>query len=186
MTPHPGTLSPRKRSKIFGGVPLFGYTEDMVENFQVFLSYTDSDEKWARKLCEYLEAAGFRVFDRQDQLFPGDNWHLEIGKALDTSNAMVVLISPAAMRSSWVRREIEYALVSVQYKDRLIPVEVEPTADFPWILRHMPWIKGKGNPEEAGPGVAELLNVETPAGNPVGRLRGGEEGPLAPARPRGV
>jgi hypothetical protein len=61
------------------------------------------------------------------------------------------------MGSSWVRREIEYALVSVQYKDRLIPVEVEPTTDFPWILRHMPWVKG--NPEEASPRVAGLLEA---------------------------
>jgi hypothetical protein len=129
----------------------------MAEKFQVFLSYDHSDGKWARKLSEYLEAAGFRVFDRQNQLFPGDNWPLEIGKALDTSNAMVVLISPESVRSPWVQREIDYALVSLNYKDRLIPVEVKPATGFPWILRHMPWVKG--NPEEAGAGVAELLEA---------------------------
>ena len=130
---------------------------DMAERFQVFLSYDHSDGKWARKLSEYLEAAGFRVFDRQNQLFPGDNWPREIGKALDSSNAMVVLISPESVRSPSVQREIDYALVSVRYENRLIPVEVEPTTGFPWILGHMPWVKG--NPEEAGAGVAELLEA---------------------------
>lgn len=128
---------------------------DMAERFQVFLSYDHSDGKWARKLSEYLEAAGFRVFDRQNQLFPGDNWALEIGKALDTSNTMVVLISPAAMRSWSVRQEIDYALGSLKYKDRLIPVLVEATDDYPWIFRHFQWVKG--DPAEAGPRIAELL-----------------------------
>jgi hypothetical protein len=88
-------------------------------------------------------------------LFPGDNWPLEIGKALDTSNAMVILISPAATRSSSVRQELDYALGSLKYKNRVIPVLVEATTDYPWILRHFQWIEG--DPADAGLKIAELL-----------------------------
>ena len=128
---------------------------------KVFLSYAQSDGSWARELSGHLEAAGFRVLDPVGQLLPGDNWSLEIGKALDSSQAMVVLISPAAVRSPWVQREIQFALGSEKYQDRLIPVEVDPTNDFPWVLRHLPWIKG--NPSQAGQQVAEILEA---AGEP--------------------
>lgn len=124
---------------------------------RVFLSYAQSDGKWAREISEHLEAAGFQVFDPADRLLPGDNWSLEIGKALDASQAMVVLISPAAVRSPGVQREIQYALGSEKYQDRLIPVEVEPTADFPWVLRHVQWIKG--DPSKAGRQIAEILQA---------------------------
>lgn len=128
---------------------------------KVFLSYAQSDGAWAREISQHLEAAGFRVFDPMGELLPGDNWSLEIGKALDASHAMVVLISPAAVRSQWVQREIQYALGSEKYQDRLIPVEVEPTSDFPWILRHVQWIKG--DPAKAGQQVAAILQA---AGEP--------------------
>lgn len=127
--------------------------------FRVFLSYARSDQPWARKLSEYLDAAGFQVFDPVDELLPGDNWSLEIGRALDASEAMVVLISPAGVSSPWVQREIQYALGSERFQDRLIPVEVEPTEDFPWVLNHLPWIKLNGSLEEAGQQVSEILQA---------------------------
>jgi hypothetical protein len=130
---------------------------DGVRGMKVFLSYAQSDRGWAKKLSEDLAGAGFQVFDPVGELLPGDNWSLEIGKALDDSQAMVVLISPAAVRSPWVQREIQYALGSEKYQDRLIPVEVEPTTDFPWVLRHVQWIKG--DPSHAGRQVAEILQA---------------------------
>ena len=126
---------------------------------RIFLSYAQSDRPWARKISELLEAAGFQVFDPADELLPGDNWSLEIGRALDRSDAMVVLISPAGVRSPWVQREIQYALGSERFQDRLIPVEVEPTDDFPWVLNHLPWIKLEGNLAEAGEQVSKILHA---------------------------
>lgn len=125
---------------------------------RIFLSYAQSDQQWARKLSEYLDAEGFQVFDPAE-LLPGDNWSLEIGRALDTSEAMVVLISPAGVSSPWVQREIQYALGSERFQDRLIPIEVEPTKDFPWVLNHLPWIKLEGNLAEAGQQVSEILHA---------------------------
>ena len=47
---------------------------------------------------------------------------------------MVVIVSPAAGKSERVHREVEFALGSRRYADRLIPVVVKPTRDMPWIL----------------------------------------------------
>lgn len=125
------------------------------EEIHVFLSYAHPDQGWARKLSDELKAAGLHVLDPASELLPGDNWHLEIGKALDESEAMVVLISPKAAQSPWVQREIEYALGSERFQDRLIPVEVEPTHDYPWVLRHLRWVAG--DPSEAGRRIAQIL-----------------------------
>jgi hypothetical protein len=122
---------------------------------QVFLSHVPSDGPWARELAQQLAAAGIRVVDPFDELLPGDNWSLKIGKALEESEAMIVLISPAAVKSSWLRGEIQYALGEERFEGRLIPVKVEPTDDFPWALRSMPWVGG--DPVEAGRRIVEIL-----------------------------
>jgi hypothetical protein len=122
---------------------------------QVFLSHVKSDRVWAQELSHQLSAAGIRVVDPFSDLFPGDNWSLKIGKALDESEAMIVLISPEAVKSDWLRSEIQYALGSEKFQNRLIPVEVEPTEDFPWVLRHMRW--AGGSPVEAGQRIVKIL-----------------------------
>ena len=128
------------------------------EGHRIFLSHAPSDQRWARQLSEQLEAAGFEVFDPFDELLPGDNWSLAIGRALDTSDAMIVLMSPAGASSTWVQNEIQYALGSERFQDRLILIEIEPTESFPWVLNHLPWIR-KGNLAEAGRQVSEILQA---------------------------
>ena len=108
---------------------------------KVFLSYAASDREVAKKIASRLEATGHDVWSADDALFPGDNAALEVGKALEKSEAMVVLISPQAMKSEWVRREIEFALGAPQFRGRLIPVVVKPTADIPWILKKLPIVR---------------------------------------------
>jgi hypothetical protein len=124
-------------------------------DLQVFLSHVKSDKSWARELSQHLSAAGIRVVDPFSELLPGDNWSLKIGRALDESEAMVVLISPEAVKSDWLRSEIQYALGSEKFQNRLIPVEVKPTEDFPWVLRHMRW--AGGSPAEAGQRIVKIL-----------------------------
>ena len=108
---------------------------------KVFLSYAESDREVAKEIASRLEEAGHVVWSADEALFPGENAALEAGKALKKSEAMVVLISPQAMKSSWVRREIEFALGASQYRGRLIPVMVKPTADIPWILKKLPIVR---------------------------------------------
>jgi hypothetical protein len=102
---------------------------------QVFLSYDLKDSKQARQLADKLTAAGLSVWDAARELLPGDNWALKLGKALEESDAMIVLVSPESVDSPWVRREIEYAVGVPKYKGRLIPVVVRPTPRIPWVLR---------------------------------------------------
>ncbi len=102
---------------------------------QVFISYAAKDREIARELGSALTKRGLKVWLADEQVLPGDNWSLKIGEALDRSKAMLVLLSPDAVKSELVRREIQYALSSPKYEGRVIPVIVRPTKDIPWILR---------------------------------------------------
>ena len=73
---------------------------------KVFLSYAERDEKLAQSIRVELERGGFTAWDASTKLAPGDNWALEVGKALREADAMVVLLSPAALASDHVKREI--------------------------------------------------------------------------------
>ena len=124
---------------------------------KVFLSYAEADREAAKRLASHLEEAGHRVWYRDGALFPGENWALEIGKALDHSEAMVVLLSPQGMKSDWVRKEIEFALGASQYRGRLIPVMLKPTADIPWILKKLPIVRVNKGMAAAAAEVAEYV-----------------------------
>ena len=124
---------------------------------QVFVSYENSDKEFASALSSELERRGLSVWLDKQNLLPGDNWSLEIGKALAKSQAMVVLISPESMRSNRVRQEIEYALGHSSYEHRLFPVEVRPTDEVPWILRKFNILKGTHNAERISRMIANAL-----------------------------
>lgn len=114
------------------------------QRMSVFVSYSSSDQKWAKELISHLQEEGVKVRDPRSDFAPGDNWSLEIGKALESANALVLLVSPSAIKSESFRRETEYALGSKRFRDRLIPVIVKDTPELPWILRHL-------NPEKGDP-----------------------------------
>ncbi|HVP55224.1 MAG TPA: toll/interleukin-1 receptor domain-containing protein [Candidatus Eisenbacteria bacterium] len=124
---------------------------------QVFLSYENSDKEFASALSSELERRGLSVWLDNKNLLPGDNWSLEIGKALAKSQAMVVLISPESMRSNKVRQEIEYALGHSSYEHRLFPVEVRPTDEVPWILRKFNILRGTQSAAKISQTIADAL-----------------------------
>lgn len=116
---------------------------------KVFISHTATDGDLARELASSLSAAGLEVWDSELETGAGENVPLRIGKALAEANAMIVLLSPAAMQSDWMRREWEYALGARQYDGRLVPVVVRPTEAIPWILRELAPVVLYENPRRA-------------------------------------
>ncbi len=130
---------------------------------KVFISYADTDQKLAGQIAAGLEQAGLEVF-ADNLFFPGDNWAEETGRALRESEAMVVLLTPEALQSSNVRRNIEYALGNVNYEHRLIPVTVGspdklPEDSIPWILRRLGIMSlpDRGKPDTGIKRIAQAL-----------------------------
>jgi len=124
---------------------------------QVFLSYAHGDRALAEALAEDLSKRGLSVWNHEVELLPGDNVWLRNGEALKNSEAMVVLVSPEAMRSEWVKYEIEYALGNRNYEGRLFPVQVRPTASMPWILSRFKIFHAKQGVSKIGQAIAGAL-----------------------------
>ena len=130
---------------------------------KVFMSYSDSDAMLAARVSDALENNGLEVWDPDRELFPGDNWAAEVARALEESDAMVVLLTPAVAGSRWVKRDVEYALGAKNFSNRLIPVVVGdrdqfPTNEMPWIVRRMPWFSLE-DPEAEQPDVEPIAKA---------------------------
>lgn len=123
---------------------------------KVFLSYARADRDRARKLAEHLREAGLEVWDPEQELLPGSDFTSDLKEALDTAEAVVVLISPEAMESRWVSHEIEYALGAKHLRGRLIPVVIRPTKEIPWILNTLHMIRYE-HPGKTSRHIVELL-----------------------------
>ena len=130
---------------------------------KVFLSHSHADAPLAARVSKALRRSGLEVWDPDLNLLPGDNWAAEVGRALEESEAMVVLLTPAAIHSPDVRRNIEYALGARNYSNRLIPVVVgDPeqlsAKEIPWIVRRMPWVGLRGH-ESGDPEVQPIADA---------------------------
>jgi hypothetical protein len=125
---------------------------------KVFLSYDRADRDPARKIAEQLREAGLTVWDPEQELLPGADWNTALRKALETSEALVVLLSPDAMQSRSVSHEIEYALGARHLRGRLIPVLLRATRQVPWILRDLQMIRYE-DPVKTGQHIVELLKA---------------------------
>ena len=112
---------------------------------KVFISHSSKDEALASKVVSYLEQAGLDVWYDEREIMPGDNWADKVAQGLRESEAMVVLLTPSAMESDFMRRDIDYALTQKRFKGRLVPVLAGDSQRFqgisiPWIFDHLPVI----------------------------------------------
>jgi hypothetical protein len=99
----------------------------------VFISHVPKDEDFVRQLARALSRSGFETWS-MDNVYPGDNAYLKIGKALEAADAMVVVLSPEAVESPTLSIEVGYALGSERFAHRVIPVQIRKSDNFPWIL----------------------------------------------------
>lgn len=137
---------------------------------KVFISSSVLDADLAHHISAGLKALGFQVWDPTD-LFPGDNWGLKLGEALEESDAMVVLLTPHSLRSTNVTSEVSFALGNQRYNGRVIsvlaaPAEQLPYKAIPWILTHFPMIQlEETNGDENGlQKIAQALRAAEYAG----------------------
>jgi hypothetical protein len=123
----------------------------------VLLTYAPADQTAAREASASLEPAGFAVSDPEIEMLPGDGWTPALKLDLDSTDAMVVLLSPDIKQSRGLFHQIEYALSAERFSERLIPVMVRKTKDYPWIPGRFPKVRNQTS-REAGKAVADLMS----------------------------
>jgi hypothetical protein len=81
--------------------------------YRIFISHNQVDNELGHKLADDLkrEIGDDAVwYDTRGGLRGGDIWQEIITKELNKCNVFIVLLSPEANRSDWVKREIRMAL----------------------------------------------------------------------------
>ena len=117
---------------------------------KIFLSYASEDRERAHLIAEALRDEGHDVY-------PAKNWPQDVRAAMRRAEAFVVLLSPAAVGSPYVPEEIQQALLSERFADRLVPVVLEPSPHIPWILQTMQPIPAKSSPKIAAQTISKRL-----------------------------
>ncbi|GAB5494262.1 MAG: hypothetical protein Phog2KO_44770 [Phototrophicaceae bacterium] len=76
----------------------------------IFISYSRKDETFARELATALANIGADIWIDVEDIPAGMKWSTAIQQGLDTSDALIVVISPESMASRNVEDEWQYAL----------------------------------------------------------------------------
>ncbi len=83
---------------------------------EICLSHASKDHRFTIRLGTQLRVDGFRVWYSERHIVGAQQWHDEIGAALRRCDWFVIVLSPSAVRSKWVKHELLYALRSARYK----------------------------------------------------------------------
>jgi tetratricopeptide (TPR) repeat protein len=103
-----------------------------------FVSYTAADQAWAEWIAWQLEEAGYRTVVQAWDFRPGENFLVQMRRALDAAERTVAVVSAAYLESVYGSDEWTAAFVH-DHADTtgLLLVRVEPVS-LPRLLR--PWI----------------------------------------------
>lgn len=97
----------------------------------IFISYKKEDRKVTEALAAALEAEGLSVW-WDNALNPKSAWDAMIEQEIAAARKVLVLWSPRAVKSDWVRSEAHYA----QDHGKLVPVKIEDcTLPLAFMLR---------------------------------------------------
>ena len=75
--------------------------------YDVFISHRSDDKPWVRTLATNLQKAGLSVFLDEWELVPGDSFIAGLEQGLENSAGGVLVCTPGALESGWVRAEYD-------------------------------------------------------------------------------
>jgi hypothetical protein len=90
---------------------------------EIFLSHSHQDRAMAQRLATALMRHGIPTFFSPQNIIGARQWQNEILSALQRCDWFVVLLSPDAINSMWVKREVAFALQDPRYEDRIVPLK---------------------------------------------------------------
>lgn len=137
---------------------------------RVFISYSRADRDFADRIENSLAAHRMTTWIDRKRLAGGGAWVEDIRQAIETSDALVVIISPRALASEIVRREYQYAL---SLKKLVVPILYKRVAALPPDLADIQW----SDCTREG-GLYHLLYTLYSAGLIQSQMRSGELSPV--------
>src|SRR5271166_3756291 len=93
---------------------------------KVFISHSSHDRAFVTRIARILEEHRIAYWYSATHIVGAKQWHDEIGHALEHCNWFLVVLTPDAVRSQWVKRELMFALNEHRYNQRIIPLLRKP------------------------------------------------------------
>ncbi|MEK7404874.1 MAG: SUMF1/EgtB/PvdO family nonheme iron enzyme [Acidobacteriota bacterium] len=114
---------------------------------KVLLCHASGDKAAVRQLYQRLRADGFDPWLDEEKLLPGQEWQLEIPKAVRQADIVVVCLSNSSItKEGYVQKEIKFALDAADEKPEgtifLIPARLEDCrvperlSEWQWVDLH--------------------------------------------------
>ena len=94
----------------------------MPRRAEIFLSHAARNRQFVTAVAAFLRNRNFRVWYSERHIKGAQQWHDEIGAALKRCKWFVLVLSPQAVGSRWVKRELLYALQEGRYEQRIVPI----------------------------------------------------------------
>lgn len=105
---------------------------------RVYISHTSGDKAIAQAVATELRKNDIDVWSDEKSLSLGDAWAEVVTSALDSSDAIIAILSKHSYSSSWVRSELENALFNEKFKGKFLPVLIgkdkAELSRLPWVL----------------------------------------------------
>jgi hypothetical protein len=89
---------------------------------EVFLSHSDKDRLFATNVADQMRRHGIPVWYSRSNVVGAQQWHDEIGAGLKRCDWFVLVLSPFAVKSIWVKNELLFALNQQRLRKRIVPL----------------------------------------------------------------
>ena len=111
---------------------------------KVFLCHASGDKPYVRDLYKRLVREGIDVWLDQEKLLPGQDWRVEIPRAVQEADVVVICLSHKSItKEGYIQKEIKFALDSAEEKPDgtifLIPARIED-CPVPEKLTRWQWV----------------------------------------------
>jgi hypothetical protein len=128
---------------------------------RIFISHSASDSAFADAMCSALTREGYRVWNPERELLPGDNWLLEAGRALERADAVVLLLSPESIDSAFAKYQFQYVIAHAKFEHRVFPVILAPHhGKVPWVFKDLAIDARNTDADHAAKEIASRLASE--------------------------
>jgi hypothetical protein len=116
---------------------------DAGARLRTFLCHSSADKPAVRLLYERLRAEGIEPWLDVKNLLPGQDWDLEIRRAVHDSHVVLVCLSNQSTRAGYLQKEIKFVLDRADEQPEgiifLIPLKLEE-CEVPERLSRWQWV----------------------------------------------
>lgn len=125
---------------------------------EVFLSHSSADRGFVTRLADVLKHHGVPIWYSDTNIQGAQQWHDEIGAALRRCDWFILVLSPAAVDSKWVKRELLFSLQQDRFDGRIAPILHKSCQyeDLSWTLSQLQMVNFQ---EDFDEGCRDLLRI---------------------------